>query len=438
MIESALRTGDFISYGRSWDFVRDLEETKRRLDGLLALGDVDRAVGLYEIFLAGCYEKVEELDDSSGNLGMFFRELFCSWIKARQRAGRDPAETVREIVAWVDHDDYGFCYDIEGEIASALDKEGRRVFKKHLEERFDAAFASFVGKEAKIIHEYPAGVRMTARSLKKIYIVRRDVRSYIALSEKTLVSPADCENIAKLYKAKSRPAEALSWVERGLAEADTRRWGNEDSHGLEGLKRELLSKVGRKADALQSAWAAFAEHPSSFMYEELMRYVTRRDRGQWHDKAMAAAEDAALADFMDLCVQTKEIDLLAARVDATAAADMESVSHYFSEKAATALARRHGLSSAKLRCAMAMRIVDAGKSKYYDAALEHLRAARDLYNKHGQDQAWQLIVERIRASHHRKQRFMAGFEEIVAGGDHPAVESFESRARARWRKQTSG
>jgi hypothetical protein len=33
---------------------------------------------------------------------------------------------------------------------------------------------------------------------------------------------------------------------------------------------------------------------------------------------------------------------------------------------------------------------------------------------------------------------MASFEEIVAGGSRPATESFEARARSRWRKQTSG
>ena len=87
---------------------------------------------------------------------------------------------------------------------------------------------------------------------------------------------------------------------------------------------------------------------------------------------------------------------------------------------------------------MAMRILDAGKSKYYDAALEHLRAARDLYGKHGQDKAWQLILARVRQDHRRKQGFMASFEEIVAGGSRPTIQSFEARAMSRWRKQASG
>jgi len=437
MIETVLRPGEFISYGRSWDFVSTLEETKGRLDGLLVAGEADGLVDLYEIFLAGCYEKAEEIDDSGGSLSMFFQELFCCWIKARQAAGRDPAETVREIIGWMGHDDYGFCFDTEAEIASALNKEGCGLFRKHLEDRFDAAFAPFAGKEAKLIHDYPTAVRMTARSLKAIYIARRDVRSYVALCEKTVASPKDSENVAKLYKAKGRLAEAMAWVERGLAIKNTRRWGNEDSYSLEGLRRELLGKVGRKGDALQSAWSEFTKRPSAFAYEELMRYVPPKSRREWHGKAMAAAKDAELAEFIDLCVETRELDLLAGRVDTAAPADLENISHYVTEKAAAALGRRHGVSAAKLRCAMAMRILDAGKSKYYRYALEHLREARDLYGKHRKEQAWQAVVERVHRDHSRKYSFVPSFEGIVAGGGPPAVESFEARARGRWRKQTS-
>jgi len=437
MMESALCPGEFISYGRSWHFVSGLEEVKDRIDGLLAGGDADRAAELYEVFLAGCHEKAEEIDDSGGSLGGFFQEVFRCWIKARQAAGRDPAETVREIVGWMVHDDYGFCFDTEGEVAAALNKEGRALFKKHFEDRFDAAFAPFAGNEAKYINDYPSAVYMTARSLKAIYVARRDVRSYVALCEKTLASPKDCENIARLYKTKGRPAEAITWVERGLAIRNTRQWGNEDTYGLEGLKREVLSKVGRKDDALQSAWSEFTARPSTFAYKELLRYVPENDRRRWHAKAMATARDAALAELIDLCVETGELDLLAERVAAAAPGELEEISYYVTEKVAAALERQHGSLAAKVYCAMAMQTLEAGRSKYYRQALEHLRAARDLYRQHGQEQVWQAVVARVRGDHRRKYGFMPYFEKIVAGENPAAVESFEARARRTWSKQTS-
>jgi hypothetical protein len=43
-------------------------------------------------------------------------------------------------------------------------------------------------------------------------------------------------------------------------------------HALVKLKRELLAKLGRSYDALESAWAEFRGVPSTFSYGELMRF----------------------------------------------------------------------------------------------------------------------------------------------------------------------
>lgn len=69
-IESAPRPGEFISYGKSFSFVRALEELAKRIDPLIE-DDPERAAGVYETFLAGCYAKTDEYDDSSGGFGNF-------------------------------------------------------------------------------------------------------------------------------------------------------------------------------------------------------------------------------------------------------------------------------------------------------------------------------------------------------------------------------
>ena len=53
-IEHALDLGQFITYNRSWDFVRELEDTEKRIDALVKNGEAELAVGLYEMFLSGC------------------------------------------------------------------------------------------------------------------------------------------------------------------------------------------------------------------------------------------------------------------------------------------------------------------------------------------------------------------------------------------------
>lgn len=50
-LERALDLGEFISYGRSWNFVQGLEDVKPKIDALVKDGNAERAVGLSEIFL---------------------------------------------------------------------------------------------------------------------------------------------------------------------------------------------------------------------------------------------------------------------------------------------------------------------------------------------------------------------------------------------------
>jgi len=437
MIEQALAPGRFISYGQSWQFVEQLEEAKNAVDALAKCGEAKRAVSLYELFLAGCYEKIEEADDSGGSLGMFFEELFISWIKARQKAGGDPEETVKQILRWMESDDYGFCYQIESQVAEILNKEGLQLFCKHFEDQFEQAFAPYSGQEPKRIHDYPSTVYMTATVLKNIYVARKNVRSYLALCERTRPSPQDCENIATLYKAKRKPADALAWVEKGLAIEKEHQWGNQSSYQLTEMRQELLSKLGCREDALAVAWSEFQKHPSIYTYADVMRYVTKKDKLHWHEKAMRVARCDSLWAFIDICTGTKEWEALAKRILAVEDKEIEQISHYVIEKAAKGLARKHGLAAAKVYRALAMRIVKSKKSKYYQYALEHFRKAKKLYEKNGEDRTWQYLVDLVRNDHSRKSSFIGGFETIVKNSKPEPRKSFEQRLRHRWRKQTS-
>jgi hypothetical protein len=84
------------------------------------------------------------------------------------------------------------------------------------------------------------------------------------LCERIQASPKDCEDIARLYKTEGRHAEAMAWVERGLAVAGALyAWSGESHFGLESLKRELLSKGSREEKARQNARSPFEQMPSA-------------------------------------------------------------------------------------------------------------------------------------------------------------------------------
>ncbi len=85
-IELALDPGAFIPDRASFSFVSDLDEVALKIAKLTA-NEPSRAVTLCETFLAACYAKIEELDDSSGRFGQFVAELYCGWIEAGQAEG---------------------------------------------------------------------------------------------------------------------------------------------------------------------------------------------------------------------------------------------------------------------------------------------------------------------------------------------------------------
>ena len=120
-IEKALRPGDYIDYNSSWSFVSDVEKVKNRIDNFVKI-EPARAIDLIETFIAACYEKAEEIDDSSGSFGDFVEELFCSWINARQKADFDAKETVDRLLVWMYNDDYGFTYHLERNLSKILNK----------------------------------------------------------------------------------------------------------------------------------------------------------------------------------------------------------------------------------------------------------------------------------------------------------------------------
>ena len=55
----------------------------------------------------------------------------------------------------------------------------------------------------------------------------------------------------------------------------------------------------------------------------------------------------------------------------------------------------------------------------------------------GCDRIWLSLVDSVRKGHSRKYSFIGDFEEIAAGNRPELPESFEKRARKRWKKQIS-
>jgi uncharacterized Zn finger protein len=153
---------------------------------------------------------------------------------------------------------------------------------------------------------------------------------------------------------------------------------------------------------------------------------------------MEASERGDLSSQIELWLEKKENDRLVSRLRRATDEELEGLSHYWTQPLARKLERSHPDISARVYRALCMRIVNAGKSKYYDAALDNIHHAKKCYAKAGLDADWQAVVTDVRKRHFRKKGFMAGFEDIVSGAPKYVEPPFLERAKARWPRKSGG
>lgn len=222
------------------------------------------------------------------------------------------------------------------------------------------------------------------------------------------------------------------WVERGRALGREKPFWCGSVYDLDKFRRELLTRLGRQNEALEDAWAEFREYPSKFTYDDLMKFVPKAERRQWHEMALNAAMGADLDSLLELFIHTEEIERVAELVRGSSDEAFEKVSHYATEPAAEGLEKIHPDLAARLWRAQGMRIVNAKKSKYYDAALSNFERARDCYQRAGLAAEWEQTVGRVCTAHYRKTGFIDGFRAVIARTRQSDRPSFLELAKARW------
>jgi hypothetical protein len=434
-IEAALSPSEFIGYQNSSSFITDIEDVRDRVEALVPAGEPVVAASLYETFIAGCYAKADEVDDSDGEFALFVVSLVEGWVKARQAAHADAVTTAEQLVTWIRTDEYGFMNDVEREAVRALDRSGLTALKDILVAELAKPIAGGHGDAA----GRAAGWRRCTRDLlKAVCVCEGAVDDFVALCEADGLTPHDCEVVAELHRTRRRHAEALAWVERGLILQQGKAPTRSPGFGLEQMHRDMLRSLGRSDEALDAAWAAFAAAPSGYTYDVLMREVPRDDANAWRAKALDHAEARDLGAFIMIATKTREWDRLATRVVVATTVELEGLSHSVTEPAAEGLAMQHPGAAARLFEALGMRILIQKKSAYYAAALRNFEHAKRGYESAGESARWATVVATVRRDHARKSGFMPWFERLVMGSAVHAQASFLAEAKDRWRAKTRG
>jgi tetratricopeptide (TPR) repeat protein len=272
------------------------------------------------------------------------------------------------LVTWIEDDPYGFCFHLDREVIKVLDKKGLDAFGRCARPKYDSS----VKREAGGKDGFSGyGRHRWIGVLKAVLAAQNSIDAYVELCRERGLGAKECQAITDMYRNRRRLDDALAWVKRGLEIARSDATSSFAEYDLAEMERALLSKLGRRQEALDSAWAEFRRHPSSISYSCLMRYVPR--------------------------VEKKEFDRLAARLRRASDGELESLSHRKSDPAAKKVERSYPGLAARLYRASAMRTVNVGKSKYYNAALGNLEHAKKCYLGAGLDEEWNALVTEVRA-----------------------------------------
>jgi hypothetical protein len=152
-----------------------------------------------------------------------------------------PEETARLLRERMDDDPYGFCHQLERTAVKAMDKNGLAAFERQVRGRLEGEAGSRSMRRGDGSYER----RRWGEVLRVIYVEQRNVKGYVELCEGTELTPQDCHTIAILLRARGKPEDALTWVERGLELEKKHPHGTMAGHALSDTKRQLLAKLGR-------------------------------------------------------------------------------------------------------------------------------------------------------------------------------------------------
>jgi hypothetical protein len=428
-VERSLDPGRFIEEREEWSFVTLLEGAAQPIAALVE-SDAVRAVRLYEVFLAGCYEKAEE-GQWEWLFGHFVQSLWCDWLRARQAAGADVDETARRLLTRMEDDPYGFAYGVATEAVKVMSPAQLAAFERGIHEWF-VELAGDTTLQARV-EDPERGRGWRDELLRTVHAQRGDVQAYIAVCEDFGLTPEDCLVVARMFMTRDEPATALEWVDRGLTTSAKQRVRSVVAADFIKLRRGLLVRLGRRDDAIAGAWGDYRKWVCHFYYSELMQIVPEAERDRWHGEAMAVADErASLGSALILWLETTEYGRLVERVSRASDAELKRLGHGIGDRVAAYLDRPHPALAARVYHALGMRIVDAGKSRYYDAAFQNFADARRCYLAVGLVAHWDALVLAVRSEHSRKTGFMKGFDRVVAEGIAEAAAPFLERARARW------
>ncbi len=392
---AALRPGSQLTRFELPRVAADLEEITGSIGRLMQSGHPETALGLIAEIAALCWQRLDSLDDRDGALSVAVRRMLEVWIRGWVGVpSRDRQALAREIFGWLMEDSGDLTNGLILEARAALGPIGldtlaallRPVLQSRLKSRpahLDADDLSFDPLASRV----RAALRETAEA-------RGQLEEYLSHCDaEGLDGPEIVASAGRLAQA-GELAEALRWLERGRDRAR-----GSARAALHDLRVELLIRLDRRREANAAAWESFAAEPGTVAFRRLLATVSEGERGEWRRRAIDFAESAADASsFVELCVESEDIERLVHRLDADSQFVLSAEPLTLS-RACARLDAKAPRASARIAVHLASRLLAGGQARYYGDVKALLTQAKRAFLADGDVAEWEETVESLSKAH---------------------------------------
>ncbi|WP_157528906.1 SWIM zinc finger domain-containing protein [Nocardia sp. NRRL S-836] len=271
-LERAIEIPDYVEYGEAYGYFLHVGDALDEVERLVGAGFADAAITLAEYALELLESSAERVDDSDGGLSEAIARVEEIHLAACEAGSPDPVELAERLVTRAVSTDYEVFLDVLPAYEEVLGSAGLARYRELVEQ----AWRELPPKKP---NDYSARRFVITHLMEKLAESSGGADGLVEVLARDVTSSYDVLRIAERLCADDRDDEALTWLERGLADF-------EPDFRLRDLAAGIHARAGRLDRAGDMLWANFTDRPSLETFRAL-RDVTAGDFPQWRERALA-------------------------------------------------------------------------------------------------------------------------------------------------------
>ncbi|MGH8906754.1 MAG: SWIM zinc finger family protein [Egibacteraceae bacterium] len=392
-LESAFEADGFVPHRETAGWARDVGGALCGLAELIDVGHAGAVVVLAEHAHRLADAAIQYVDDSDGWLSGISERLVALHLRACVKARPDPVALARRLVELELGSELDTFHRAAARYADVLGDAGLAEYRRLVKPRFDGLAD---GDERFSTHRF----RVT-NAMVGVALASKDPDQLIAVKAGDLRAPDDYGEVAGALIEAGRMAEAIEWVERGLAAFGDR---SRQTPPLRELLAGLHHAQGHADRAVEVFWAGFESAPSLDAYRRLLREAeTAGDAGAWRARALTHLRgrlDGRAQTFAEILLYEGSAN------EAWQVASEHGCDQRLWLTLARARERAHPEDAIPVYAREADALIGTKKARGYRQAVDLIARIERLYGALGRPEEFASYIARVRAEHGRKSSLM--------------------------------